>query len=95
MTRCVRGGRRSNWAARLWDREELRADWLRISAWRNMSQVSGQFRRAAVSRWGQAPVRLYSDYGLDFPYVLSPPWSGLAAYDLNTGTILWNVPTGC
>jgi len=42
----------------------------------------------------QAPVRLYADYGLDFPYVPSPPWSGLAAYDLNTGTILWNVPTG-
>jgi quinoprotein glucose dehydrogenase len=42
----------------------------------------------------QAPVRMYSDYGLDYPYIIGPPWSGLAAYDLNKGTIIWNIPVG-
>jgi quinoprotein glucose dehydrogenase len=31
---------------------------------------------------------------LDFPYIISPPWSGLAAYDLNKGTIAWNITLG-
>jgi quinoprotein glucose dehydrogenase len=41
----------------------------------------------------QAPVRLYTDYGM-IPYIISPPWSSLAAYDLNKGTLQWNVPLG-
>jgi quinoprotein glucose dehydrogenase len=41
-----------------------------------------------------APTRMYSDYGLDFPYVVSPPWSSIVAYDLNTGTIKWKEPLG-
>ena len=33
-------------------------------------------------------------YGLSFPYVISPPWSTITAYDLNTGKIKWQVPVG-
>ena len=33
-------------------------------------------------------------WGLSFPYIISPPWSTIAAYDLNTGTIKWQVPIG-
>jgi quinoprotein glucose dehydrogenase len=42
----------------------------------------------------QAPKRLYSGYGLDFPYIISPPWSSMVAYDLNQGAIKWKVPLG-
>ncbi|MEO8735268.1 MAG: PQQ-binding-like beta-propeller repeat protein [Edaphobacter sp.] len=42
----------------------------------------------------KAPERLYSDYGLNFPFVISPPWSSIVAYDLNKGTIKWKVPLG-
>ena len=33
-------------------------------------------------------------YGLSFPYIISPPWSTITAYDLNTGKIKWQVPIG-
>ncbi len=39
-------------------------------------------------------TRYYTDYGLQFPYVISPPWSSIVAYDLNTGTIKWKRPLG-
>ena len=39
-------------------------------------------------------VRLYSEYGLNFPFIIGPPWSSLVAYDLNTGTIKWKRPLG-
>ena len=35
-----------------------------------------------------------TDYGLDWPGLLSPPWSFLVAYDLNTGSIKWKKPVG-
>src|SRR5215203_4472939 len=33
-------------------------------------------------------------YGLAFPYIISPPWSTITAYDLNSGKIKWQVPVG-
>ena len=38
--------------------------------------------------------RYTTDYGLDWPGILSPPWSSLLAYDLNSGTIKWRQPIG-
>ena len=41
------------------------------------------------------PEERYStDYGTEWPGLLSPPWSYLLAYDLNKGTILWKKPFG-
>ena len=54
----------------------------------------GGFAGAPYPEGVSAPTRLYSDYGLDYPYVVSPPWSSVVAYDLNTGTIKWKVPLG-
>ena len=34
------------------------------------------------------------DMGYRFPYIISPPWSTITAYDLNTGKIKWQVPIG-
>ncbi|MEO8658262.1 MAG: PQQ-binding-like beta-propeller repeat protein [Bryobacteraceae bacterium] len=41
-------------------------------------------------------VRYYTDWGLypNQPYILSPPWSQVVAYDLNKGTIEWKAPLG-
>jgi quinoprotein glucose dehydrogenase len=40
--------------------------------------------------------RYYTRWGLypDQPFVISPPWSSVVAYDLNKGTIKWKVPFG-
>lgn len=38
--------------------------------------------------------RYTTDYGLDWPGLLSPPWSSILAYDLNNGTIKWKQPIG-
>ena len=38
--------------------------------------------------------RYITDYGLDWPGILSPPWSSILAVDLNEGTIKWRQPIG-
>jgi quinoprotein glucose dehydrogenase len=38
--------------------------------------------------------RYTTDYGLEWPGLLSPPWSSILAYDLNNGTIKWRKPIG-
>ena len=38
--------------------------------------------------------RYTTDYGLEWPGILSPPWSSILAYDLNNGTIKWKQPIG-
>lgn len=38
--------------------------------------------------------RYTTDYGLEWPGLLSPPWSSILAYDLNNGTIKWKQPIG-
>lgn len=41
------------------------------------------------------PIDRYTtDYGLEWPGLLGPPWSSMVAYDLNTGTIKWRKPIG-
>jgi quinoprotein glucose dehydrogenase len=37
--------------------------------------------------------RYKTGYGNE-PYVITPPWSQITAYDLNTGTIKWQAPYG-
>jgi quinoprotein glucose dehydrogenase len=39
------------------------------------------------------PSRYKTGYGNE-PYVITPPWSQITAYDLNTGTIKWQTPFG-
>jgi quinoprotein glucose dehydrogenase len=39
------------------------------------------------------PSRYKTGYG-DEPYVITPPWSKITAYDLNTGKIKWQTPYG-
>jgi quinoprotein glucose dehydrogenase len=39
------------------------------------------------------PVRYYTGYGLSNT-IVKPPYATITAYDLNTGTIKWQVPTG-
>lgn len=38
--------------------------------------------------------RYTTDYGLEWTDLMSPPWSYMVAYDLNTGTIKWKTPIG-
>ena len=38
-------------------------------------------------------VRYYSGYNM-FPVITKPPYATLTAYNLNTGTITWQIPAG-
>lgn len=41
------------------------------------------------------PANRYStDYGTSWPNLLTPTWSWISAYDLNTGTVKWKQPLG-
>jgi quinoprotein glucose dehydrogenase len=40
------------------------------------------------------PQRYFTDYGLAYPFIMTPPWASLVAYDLNVGAIKWRVPLG-
>jgi quinoprotein glucose dehydrogenase len=42
---------------------------------------------------GAPPVRYWSGYNLQTS-IIKPPWSTLTAYDMNEGTIRWQVPLG-
>ncbi len=35
-----------------------------------------------------------SGWGLGYPWLISPPWSSIIAYDLNKGVIKWKIPIG-
>jgi quinoprotein glucose dehydrogenase len=39
-------------------------------------------------------ARYYSSYGTEVPHIISPPWSSIVAYDLNSGTLKWKVALG-
>ncbi|MGC2400924.1 MAG: PQQ-binding-like beta-propeller repeat protein [Acidobacteriaceae bacterium] len=41
----------------------------------------------------EPPSRYKTGYGNE-PYVITPPWSTISAYDLNTGKIKWQTPYG-
>ena len=65
-------------------------------------QVVVWCRRAAPAEWSvrtyppgvKVPeVRMYTGYGMNGT-IVKPPYSTLTAYDLNTGTIKWQVPAG-
>ena len=65
-------------------------------------QPGGSSRQAAPVAWSartirqecKVPeVRMYTGYGMDNT-IMKPPYSTLTAYDLNTGTIKWQVPAG-
>jgi quinoprotein glucose dehydrogenase len=65
-----------------------------VQTFSQVKQYPGKFAGPPYPDGVQAPLRLYADYGLDFPFIINPPWSGLAAYDLNKGTIAWNIRLG-
>lgn len=69
--------------------------------------AAGDQQTQSAFRWGsrfgdpypegvEVPEQRYymQGWGLEFPYLISPPWSEIIAYDLNKGTIKWRQPLG-
>jgi len=48
---------------------------------------------SAANGASATPTKYWSGYNLQTS-IIKPPWSQLTAYDLNTGTITWQVPLG-
>ena len=78
-------------------RRAARAASRRADPWSPSGGAPGgsELRRPAGFRPGARPPpypegvdapakRFYTGYGLSYPFILSPPWSSLVAYDLNT-----------
>jgi len=58
-------------------------------------QRSQRPRQLSYPEGVDGPTNNYSSgYGMEYPDLLSPPWSSLIAYDLNKGTIKWRSPLG-
>lgn len=72
-------------------------------AFRPVAGMNGAFGRPGMSYGTLYPdgVDVPTDryyippgWGLSFAYIISPPWATIAAYDLNTGKIKWQVGIG-
>lgn len=62
---------------------------------RVLNNLGGRFGAPYPPETGNLPLRYYSEgYGLGHPYLITPPWSEIMAYDLNEGTLKWKVPLG-
>ncbi|HEU5124504.1 MAG TPA: PQQ-binding-like beta-propeller repeat protein [Verrucomicrobiae bacterium] len=65
---------------------------------KNLSASEGQKNRGELRNYPagiHGPAHNFSSgYGMEFPDLLSPPWSWVIAYDLNRGVIKWRRPLG-
>ena len=60
------------------------------AGWRKRSRNVTYYPSGVVG-----PTNNYTTgYGMDYPDLLSPPWSTITAYDLNKGIIKWQSPLG-
>ena len=86
-------------AAAIRDRSDGISDEARRGAarFRAFAAVRPWTRRAPspiIPRMSQGPPSRYkTGYGNE-PYVITPPWTTITAYDLNTGKIKWQTPYG-
>ena len=48
-----------------------------------MAATTGSSALRIRRAWRGPKQRLYSGYGLNWPYIIGPPWSSIVAYDLN------------
>jgi len=59
----------------------------------NMAAAMARLEPAYPAGVTPPPSRYKTGYGNE-PYVITPPWSQITAYDLNTGKIKWQTPYG-